>query len=94
MVGARIRRVGSVRNTVGVTIGREAGLAETTMHVPEIMCEGCATTILNALDGVPGVGAVRVDVPARQVTVEYVEDRVALPAIRERIERAGFDVEQ
>lgn len=67
-------------------------MKQATFDVPEIVCEGCATSIRKALDGLPGVASVDVDVPGKQVRVEIDETRTTSDAARERIEAAGFDV--
>nr|MBA2362273.1 heavy-metal-associated domain-containing protein [Chloroflexia bacterium] len=44
-----------------------------TLNVPDISCEHCERTVTQALTPVEGVQAVRVDIPAKQVRVEYDE---------------------
>jgi copper chaperone CopZ len=47
-----------------------------TYSTPEIHCHSCAGLIQDTLDGVPGVAAVKVDVPAKTVTIDYSDDAV------------------
>jgi copper chaperone len=51
-------------------------MATTVLNVPDISCEHCERTITNALTPVEGVGTISVDIPARQVRVDYDESVV------------------
>ena len=51
-------------------------MATTVLNVPDISCEHCERTISNALTPVEGVHAIRVDIPAKQVSVDYDEARI------------------
>ena len=64
-----------------------------TLSVPEIVCDGCASSIKKALSGLAGVGSVDVDVAGKQVRVQFDEGRTSEAAVRERIVAAGFDVD-
>jgi copper chaperone len=46
-------------------------MARTILSVPDISCDHCKATITKALTPVAGVQAVDVDVPAKQVRVDY-----------------------
>lgn len=46
-------------------------MATTTLSVPDISCEHCERTITNALTPLTGVHAVKVNIPTRQVEVDY-----------------------
>ena len=48
-------------------------MSNVTLRVPDISCEHCERTITNALTPVDGVRSVHVDIPAKQVQVEYDE---------------------
>jgi copper chaperone CopZ len=67
-------------------------MAEVRFHVPEIHCDGCVATIRKSVQTLGGIGVVDADVEARRVRVEYDEAQTSPEAIRERIERAGFDI--
>lgn len=56
-------------------------MTQTTLSVPDITCEHCDRTITYALTPVAGVERVAVDIPAKQVEVEYDPDRVTLDQI-------------
>ncbi|MEA2598235.1 MAG: copper chaperone [Thermomicrobiales bacterium] len=51
-------------------------MVQTVLSVPDISCEHCARTVTNALSPLAGVERVAVDIPAKQVTVEYDPARV------------------
>lgn len=62
-------------------------MAELTYTVPAIHCEGCASSIAEALEPVEGVEATDVDVDARTVRVRgSAEDRV----IRKVLAASGY----
>ena len=62
---------------------------QTEFSVPGISCEGCASTIRQALDAAEGVSGVAVDVPGRAVTVTH--DGHTDPArLASTLARAGY----
>ena len=63
-----------------------------TISVPEIHCDHCKTSIEGALTSLPGVGTARVDVEAKDVTVEFDEGRVDRARIVAAIEEQGYEV--
>jgi copper chaperone CopZ len=68
-------------------------MAEARFHVPEIHCDGCVATIRKSVSALTGIAAVGAEVEKRLISVDYDEGQTSPNAIRERIERAGFDVE-
>lgn len=64
-----------------------------TLSVPEIVCDACAQSIRGALERLPGLGPVDVDVATKRVDVAFDPGRTDAAAIRAGIEQAGFDVE-
>jgi copper chaperone CopZ len=68
-------------------------MAEVRFHVPEIHCDGCVASIRKSVSALGGVGELEADVQAHQVRVEYDASQTSPEAIRERIVRAGFDVD-
>lgn len=61
-----------------------------TYRVPAIKCDGCASTIREALGKVAGVEAVEVSVERKTVAVRYDPARVEEARIRGALEGAGF----
>ena len=53
-------------------------MATTVLNVPYISCEHCERTITSALTPVAGTRAINVDIPAKQVQVDYEMRRSTL----------------
>jgi copper chaperone CopZ len=64
-----------------------------TLNVPDISCEHCERTITNTLQPVEGVHSVRVDIPARQVRVDYDEAHVDVQKMKELLQEEDYPVE-
>ncbi len=67
---------------------------EQLFQVPEMHCGACEASIRQALSREPGVAEVSVDLERKQVLVRYAGDATTPASLRQRIERAGFDVSQ
>jgi copper chaperone len=67
-------------------------MATTTLSVPDISCEHCERTILNALSPVAGVRTVNVDIPAKQVRVDYDADVVGVNEMKEILQEEDYPV--
>ena len=68
-------------------------MATTVLNVPDISCEHCERTITNALTPVSGVRQVNVDIPGKQVRVEYDESQVNLDQMRTILQDEDYPVE-
>lgn len=68
-------------------------MATTVLNVPDISCEHCERTITNALSPVVGVRNVSVDIPSRQVRVEYDESTVNVDQMKEILQEEDYPVE-
>lgn len=64
-------------------------MATQTYDVPNISCQHCVRRITQALAAVPGVQAVRVDIPTRQVEVTY-EGADTLDRVRATLAEIGY----
>jgi copper chaperone len=64
-----------------------------TLNVPDISCEHCERTITTTLQPVDGVRSVHVDIPARQVRVEYDEAQVNVEKMKELLQEEDYPVE-
>lgn len=53
-------------------------MTETVLNVPNISCEHCERSVVEALTPTEGVENVRVDIPAKTVRVAYDADRVSV----------------
>lgn len=66
-------------------------MAALTVHAPDISCEGCASAIQRALGRLAGVQSVQVDVPSKEVRIQYDGAAVGPAAILDRLSRAGYE---
>jgi P-type Cu+ transporter len=68
-------------------------MMETTFKVPGITCQGCASSIKEAVSAVPGVSAVEVDVPSKTVRVAH-DGSASRQAIAAALAGAGYPPEE
>jgi copper chaperone len=68
-------------------------MATTVLNVPDISCEHCERTITNALTPVAGIRAVNVDIPAKQVQVDYDDAQVDVEQMKEILQEEDYPVE-
>ncbi len=68
-------------------------MARVTLNVPDISCEHCERTITRALTPVEGVRAVRVDIPAKRVEVEYDDTSVDVNRMKAVLQEEEYPVE-
>jgi copper chaperone len=68
-------------------------MATTILNVPDISCEHCEHTITGALTPVEGVRTVNVDIPAKQVRVDYDENVVDVNKMKEILQEEEYPVE-
>jgi len=64
-----------------------------TLNVPDISCEHCERAITNALQPVAGVQSVRVDIPAKQVRVDFDEAQVNVYKMKALLQEEDYPVE-
>ena len=68
-------------------------MASAVLNVPDISCEHCEHTITNALTPVDGVRTVHVDIPTRQVRVDYDEKVVDVNTMKDILREEDYPVE-
>ena len=68
-------------------------MATNVLNVPDISCGHCQATITDALTPLDGVRAVTVDIPTRQVTVEYDPAVVGLDRMKAVLAEEDYPVE-
>jgi copper chaperone len=59
----------------------------------DISCEHCERTITDALSPVAGIRAVNVDIPAKQVKIDYDDAQVDVEQMKEILEEENYPVE-
>lgn len=64
-------------------------LSEIEYSIPNMMCEGCAETIYNTLNVIPGVQQVKAKVPQKQLRITY-SDEVNQQQLKDELKKAGF----
>ena len=67
-------------------------MAQTTLSVPDISCEHCERTITQALTPLDGVREVKVDIPAKQVRVDYDEATVDVERFKAVLQEEEYPV--
>lgn len=67
-------------------------MAKTTLSVPDISCEHCERTITEALTPLDGVRDVKVDIPSKQVNVEYDESTVDVNTFKAVLQEEDYPV--
>jgi len=65
-------------------------IKSTTLHIDRIQCAACAASVKKALNAVPGVKAVNVDVDKKEVVVQYDPAKTAPPELVEATKKRGF----
>ncbi|MBO0884895.1 MAG: heavy-metal-associated domain-containing protein [Mycobacterium sp.] len=68
-------------------------MANTILNVPDISCEHCERTITNALTPISGVRQVRVDIPGKQVRVDFDESKVSVDQMKDVLQEEDYPVE-
>ena len=67
-------------------------MAKTVLTVPDISCDHCVRTVTEALTPVDGVKQISVDIPSKQITVEYDQSRVDVDTMREVLAEEDYPV--
>ena len=67
-------------------------MSKVVLNVPDISCQHCAKTVTEALTPIQGVRTVQVDVPAKQVQVEYDESVASLDVMKAALQEEDYPV--
>ena len=67
-------------------------MASTVLTVPDISCEHCVKSVTNALTPVDGVQDVSVDIPTKQVTVQFDDSLVNVDKMQEILAEEDYPV--
>jgi copper chaperone CopZ len=68
-------------------------MATTVLTVPDISCEHCEHAITSALKPISGVRTVNVDIPGKQVHVDYDESQVSVNQMKDILQEEDYPVE-
>ncbi len=63
------------------------------MKVTGMTCGGCVSTVTHALQGIDGVGDVKVSLSAGEATVQYDERRTSPDRLKSAVKGAGYGVD-
>lgn len=67
-------------------------MTQVILTVPDISCGHCEATVKGALTPLPGVREVRVDIPTKQVTVQYDEGQVDVERFKAVLQEEDYPV--
>ena len=67
-------------------------MVKTVLSVDGMSCEHCVRAITNALEPLPGILGVAVELSAKTVTVEHEPEQISMEKIRAEIEDQGYEV--
>ncbi len=62
------------------------------LKVMGMSCDHCVQTITQAVEGMPGVSRVQVNLEKKAVTVDFEASQTDLKTISAKIDEAGFEV--
>ena len=68
-------------------------MAEVKVRIQGMSCEHCVRRVTRALEGLPGVKNVRVDLASETATFEKPEE-LSLSEVARAVEEAGYRVEE
>ena len=67
-------------------------MSNVILNVPDISCGHCEKTVTNALVDRPGVSSVSVDIPAKQVHLDYDPAVINLEQVSDILDEEGYSV--
>ncbi|MBI3803516.1 MAG: heavy-metal-associated domain-containing protein [Nitrospirae bacterium] len=67
-------------------------MAQLTFNIPKISCSHCVETITQALHPLVGVNQVSVDIPSKQLEVNYDKTRITIDRMREALAGINYPV--
>ena len=68
-------------------------MSRVTLNVPDISCEHCEHAITEALTPVAGVRSVQVDIPGRQVLLDYDDGAITIDQVKEILREEEYPVQ-
>ena len=67
-------------------------MIKSIIKVDGMSCEHCVKAVTKAVNALPGIGAVNIDLKAKTVTVEHDPNHTALEKIEYTIQEEGYDI--
>jgi Cu+-exporting ATPase len=71
--------------------GYDVAIAKTTLHVGEMTCASCVSSVEDALRAVPGVVDANVNLATERATVRSIAGTVSQQELAEAVRRAGYE---
>lgn len=68
-------------------------MTQAILNIPDISCEHCERTITEALAPIDGVRSVKVEIPTKQVRVEYDETTVDVDRMKTVLDEKDYPVD-
>ena len=65
-------------------------MSEKTFNIAGMSCGGCVNSLTRVLKSVPGIEPIKIEVGKAQLRLDA--DRVTSQAVKDAVERAGFEV--
>ncbi len=63
---------------------------EATLRIPALHCGGCAKTVTQSLEALPGVEVAVADPESKLVELRFDDSTISLEEIREAMDQVGF----
>jgi copper chaperone len=67
-------------------------MEKTILKIEGMSCKHCVSSITKAIEALPGIAKVAVNLAAKNVAVEYDSSQISLDKIKAKIEEQGYDV--
>lgn len=67
-------------------------MANTAISIVGMTCNGCVNSVLKALQSVPGVLAVNVNLEEKRANITFNEFETKVQQLYEAVEEAGYDI--
>ena len=67
-------------------------MEKSIIKVDGMSCDHCVKAVTNAVNALPGIGCVEVDLDTGTVTVEHDQAQSPLDRIKSEIEDQGYDI--
>jgi len=71
--------------------GYDVAIVKTTLHVGEMTCASCVSSVEDALRAVPGVVDANVNLATERATIRSIAGRVRQQELAEAVRRAGYE---
>lgn len=67
-------------------------MEKTSFNIPSVSCSTCAGKIKEGLNGLPGIGAVDVDLKTQTLTVDFDPGKISSTDIGGKVKGMGYEI--